>query len=277
MQQSNGYVILFTAIMTVVIGGVLALASEGLKEAQIKSIELDTKSQILGAVMDLGDEDDVLAIYDKRINSLVVDHKGNPLKDEVAEKVNILKQYKKLKKAQKFEAVAAKKEKDNDAAGAKEMMKKAEELKSDVALPVFKFHQEGDADNIEAFIMPVYGAGLWDKIWGYVALDNKLQVIKGVAFDHKAETPGLGARISDKEIQNRYKSKEIYNDSGELISVTMVKGENNSGLTDHQVDGMSGATMTAKGVNEMLKTYLGCYQPYFKTLKTGGGVAEALY
>ena len=93
-----------------------------------------------------------------------------------------------------------------------------------------------------------------------MAIDKDLQTVKGVVFDHKGETPGLGARISDKEIQVRYVGKKLFDDQGKLISITMLKSEKGNKLTDYQVDGMSGATITANGVNGMVKNYLSYYQ-----------------
>lgn len=247
MRQSNGYIILFTAVMTVIVGGLLSLASQGLAPAQKKSIELDTKSSILSSVMDREKLDkmepnQVLDTYKKSIQSLVVDINGNEVtQDEkgapvVAEEVNILKNYK----------------------------KKPE----DRIYPVYKYLSAENPDQVEAYILPVYGAGLWDKIWGYVALDQDLNTIVGTSFDHKAETPGLGARIGTPEIQTRYVGKKIYNEQGELVSVTMVKSEGNSDLDEHHVDGMSGATLTGKGLNAMLENYLKAYQGYFKKVKS---------
>ena len=114
----------------------------------------------------------------------------------------------------------------------------------------------------------MYGAGLWDAIWGYIALDTDLETIKGVAFGHAGETPGLGARITSPEIQDRYKGKKIYDTAGDLISVEMLRGENNavSLLDDYHVDGMSGATLTARGVNDMLKNYFQHYMPFLKNI-----------
>ncbi|GAB1446763.1 MAG: NADH:ubiquinone reductase (Na(+)-transporting) subunit C [Cyclobacteriaceae bacterium] len=243
MRQSNTYIIIFTLITTVFVGGVLAVASLLLGPRQAISIEYDTKSQILSAVMTITKKDDVLGIYDKRIESLVVNNKGEEIKTDskgqplIAEKVDVAKNYK---------------------------LKPEERM-----FPVFKYVSEKDSTQIEAYILPVYGNGLWDKIWGFIALDNKLETVKGVSFGHKSETPGLGARISDDPvISERYVGKKIYDDKGELVSVNMVKGEKGLPLDTHHVDGMSGATMTGNGVNKMLKDYLDCYESYFEKVKS---------
>ena len=248
MQQSNGYIILFTAAMTIVVGGLLSLASQGLAPAQKKSVELDTKSQILSSVMDRAElasmtREQVLSVYDDRITSLVVDingdvvekdAKGNPM---VAENVDVAKNYKKAPEERLF--------------------------------PVFKYTENKAGGKVDAYILPLYGAGLWDKIWGYIALKGDLNTIAGASFDHKGETPGLGARIATAEIQSRYVGKEILDENGNVVSVMMVKGEGNTGLSSHQVDGMSGATITGRGVNAMLEKYLGYYKAYFQKVNSG--------
>jgi len=250
VQRSNAYIIIFTAIMTIVVGGLLSLASQILGPAQKKSIELDTKSQILNAVMVIGKEDDVLGIYDKRISSLVVDAQGNLIESDekgqpmIAENVNVLRNFKKEPK--------------------------------DRLLPVFRFMNEEKPGEVQSYIIPVYGNGLWDKIWGFIAIDSQLETIIGISLAHKSETPGLGARISSPDIQNRYKGKEMYDRNGALVSVVMMKGEKGGGeasiqaFTDqpHKVDGMSGATLTGNGVNSMLKEYLEIYQGYFNKVKS---------
>lgn len=226
--------------MTVIIGGILSFTSQVLAPAQKKSIELDTKQSILGAVMQLEKGDDALDIYSKRIRSMVVDidgnlieknKKGNPI---VAEDVNILKNYKKDSQKREY--------------------------------PVYEYMSETNPDEIEAYILPLYGAGLWNAIYGYVALEKDLNTIKGVSFGHVQETPGLGARIASGEIQDRYKGKTIFDEQGNLVSITMLKGEKKdpSLFGTHEVDGMSGSTLTAKGLNAMVKDYLGCYESFIK-------------
>ena len=229
--------------MTIVIGGILSIASQVLGPAQKKSIELDTKYQILGAVMMIDKKkDDVLSIYNQRIQSFVVDYngdliekdkKGNPI---VPEEVNIIKNFKLDKRERE--------------------------------LPVFKFMSSQNPDQVEAYILPLYGNGLWNKISGFIALENDLNTIKGVSFGHVQETPGLGARISDSDVQERYKNKTIF-DGDELVSVKMIKGEKRdpSLFGPHEVDGMSGATLTANGVNAMIKDYLDCYKGFIDKTK----------
>lgn len=240
MRQSNLYILLYAAGLTIVCGGLLALASEGLKDRQQANIELERKSNILSTVLKLDKSVDVATVYNRRIRDYVVDYRGNVVEGVDAASVNIEAEYKK-----------------NPA---------------DRLLPVYEFLDENNPEVIQSVIVPVYGFGLWDKIWGYVALQSDLNTIQGVVFQHKGETPGLGARIASEEIQNRYRGKKIF-EGTELVSVEMMKGEGMDYSDDpHKVDGMSGATLTAKGVNNMLRDYLVSYKNYFDKLKQKAGV-----
>ena len=248
MQRSNTYIIIFSIVLTIILGGMLSLASVGLKPLQDKQVELDTKKKILGAVMDISniqDPNELLELYKQKVESIVIDFEGNLVEQDekgnpvIAEKVSIQKNYR---------------------------FKPEERL-----YPIYMFKSEDG--KIDAYVFPMWGNGLWDWISAYIAIDSDLNTVRGIAFDHKAETPGLGARIASDVIQGRYVGKEIYNEDGELVSVTMVKGENNAGLSEHQVDGMSGATMTGKGVNAMLEQYLKCYQPFIKKEKSENKIA----
>lgn len=253
MRQSNAYILIFSAVMTIVCGGLLSLAAVGLKPAQTKQIELDTKKKILGAVMDISalqSGEQVLDLYARRFTSIVVDINGNPVETDkkgnklVAENIDIQKNHK-TPRDERF-------------------------------YPVFMFMNENDTSQVQAYVFPMFGSGLWDWISGYVALDSDLNTIKGVAFDHKSETPGLGARITTPEVQARYIGKKVYNENGELVSVTMIKGEKGEQPDPHLVDGMSGATLTARGVNDMLKNYLSAYEVFISKQKEGKASASAL-
>jgi Na+-transporting NADH:ubiquinone oxidoreductase subunit C len=246
VQQSNTYVITFSVILTIVLGLLLSGTSEILKPIQQKAVALDTKKQILGAVIPVEElaamkPEEIDAFYESRISSKVVDINGEEVTEQdgvsiTAESVDVGKNYKKAPENRLY--------------------------------PVFIFHSEGNSDDVISYIFPVYGNGLWDNIWGYLALQTDINTIEGVTFSHAGETPGLGARITSRDIQNRYVGKEIFDASGNLVSVDMQKGEGRdySG-ENHKVDGLSGATITAVGVNKMLKNYLESYKSYLEKIK----------
>jgi Na+-transporting NADH:ubiquinone oxidoreductase subunit C len=234
VRQSNGYIVFYSAMLTIVCGGVLAFASQALKPRQDANIELERKSNILSTVMILEEGVDITMLYESRIRELVIDFSGN-LVDKKAADVNIGVEYK----------------------------KRPEER----LLPVYEFISTADSEKVENAVIPVFGFGLWNTIAGFVALESDFNTIKGVSYSHVGETPGLGARIATSEIQDRYKGKQIFQ-SSTLVSILMQKGEGIDYSNEpHKVDGMSGATLTAKGVNKMLMEYFGCYQKYLEKNK----------
>ena len=123
--------------------------------------------------------------------------------------------------------------------------------------PVFKA-QNG------CVVIPVYGAGLWGPIWGYIALEPDMNTVKGIVMDHSGETPGLGAEITTSKVQSSFVGKTIF-EGDELVSVSMKKG---GATNNHEVDAISGGTKTCDGVNEMLKTGLAGYLPYLNANKS---------
>lgn len=252
MQQSNTYIITFSVILTVVLGLLLSGTSQLLGPMQKEAIALDNKKQILGAVIP-GEEiaamtpKEVNEYYNNRIASVVVDINGKEVTEQngvavTAETVDIAKNYK----------------------------KSAEER----LYPVYMFHSDGNPDDVVNYVLPLYGAGLWDAIWGYISLDTDMNTVGGITLAHAGETPGLGARITEPGVQARYEGKTIFNESGELVAVEMQKGEGKDYSDNpHEVDGMSGATITGKGVNNMLKNYLGYYKAYIENKKSSTAVA----
>lgn len=232
MRQSNTYIILYSAAITVVCGGLLAFAAVSLKPAQDANIALEQKQNILSSVITLQEGDNIEAIYSKRVKAFVIDYEGNVKPGLKPEQVVVAAEYKKAPK--------------------------------DRLLPVYEFRSEADTAKVEYAVMPVYGYGLWNNIWGFVAVKSDFSTVQGVKFQHAGETPGLGARIESEEIQERFKGKTIF-DGGTLTSITIQKGEGQDySNSPHKVDGMSGATLTGKGVNNMLKDYLACYENYLK-------------
>jgi Na+-transporting NADH:ubiquinone oxidoreductase subunit C len=230
VRQSNLYIVLYAAAITVFCGGLLAFASTSLKEKQDANIALEQKKNILSSVLTLTESDDIVDIYTKKVKGFVIDFDGNVKEGIKPEQVIVAAEYKKPPKER--------------------------------LLPVYEFRDE--SGKVEFAVMPVYGYGLWNNIWGYVAVKSDFNTVQGVKFQHAGETPGLGARIESEEVQQRFKGKQIF-ENGTLTSVFIQKGEGKDYSNEvHKVDGMSGATLTGKGVNNMLKDYLACYENYLK-------------
>ncbi|CAL2102553.1 Na(+)-translocating NADH-quinone reductase subunit C [Tenacibaculum sp. 190130A14a] len=131
-------------------------------------------------------------------------------------------------------------------------------------LPLFV----GEKDGQTFYIAPIRGKGLWDAIWGYVAMDKNM-VVQGVFFDHKGETPGLGANIKQRFFMDDFAGEDLMN-NGSFKGITVSKSNadpKNEDKNDNEVDAIAGATITGDGVAAMIKSELALYVPYFKTLK----------
>ena len=113
-------------------------------------------------------------------------------------------------------------------------------------------------------VIPVYGAGLWGPVWGYIALEPDMNTVKGIVMDHSGETPGLGAEITTANVQNSFKGKTIF-EGADFVSVSMRKG---GATNNHEVVAISGGTKTCDGVNAMIKTGLEGYLPFINANKS---------
>ncbi len=231
-RNSNIYTVVYAAIMTVVVAVLLAFVFNGLKPTMDTNEKLATQKDILRSV-GIVDAEDPAAIYNEKIESIVIGPDGNLIDSltNKAEKISIGKEFKK---------------------------RPEERLR-----PLYIYNA---GEGKKEYIIPIYGNGLWDKIWGWVALQEDFNTIAGISMDHKAETPGLGAEIKDnpERYNEPYIGKTIMNDDGKFVSVDMVKGAVKE--PQHQIDAISGATITSNGVNEMIESYLQLYMPYFESL-----------
>ena len=236
---SNTYIFIFSSVMVILVAAVLSFVSEALRPIQQLNVEIEKKQDILrslGEAKDFATVDNknayILDEYSKLIkSSIVVNSKG-----EVVEGRDAFEITKKLKD---------------------EMAKPLEER----GLPVFIYEDESQT---KKYVVPVRGKGLWGPIWGYVSLNDDFNTIFGAVFDHKSETPGLGAEIREGWFQEEFKDKKIFDESGKLVSVEVVKG----GTTDenpHGVDAISGGTITSKGLQYMLFDCFVPYENYFKS------------
>lgn len=231
-KQSNTYTIIYSAVMVVVVGAVLALAYMGLKPKQDENIANDKRVQILSAVHKTAQEGEVKATYDKYITeSFIVNVNGEKIDGNAF-----------------------------DVSMATEIKKDASERQ----LPVFVCHLE---DNSVKYILPVYGAGLWGPIWGYVAVNDDGNTVFGAYFSHQGETPGLGAEIATAKFQDQFIGKELYK-NGKFRSIDIMKSGQKPIDNADYVNAISGGTVTSKGVEAMLKSSLADYSTFLSNLKS---------
>ncbi len=127
----------------------------------------------------------------------------------------------------------------------------------------------GEKDGKTYYIAPILGKGLWDAVWAYVAMDKDM-VVQGAYFDHKGETPGLGANIKERFFMDDFIGEHLLDKNGNFKGIDITKSNadpTNEDKTDNEVDAIAGATITGNGVSAMIKSDLALYVPYFKSLK----------
>jgi len=231
--MKNKYVFILT--ITVVCSLLLSLVSEVLKERQDKNIAIDRKKNILSAVgVDITEFSilDIDQYFIDNIDTLIITPEGS-LIDNIS-----------------IESLL---EQENSQTGEIKYFNQ----KQDEFLPIY-------TEKIsKAIILPVSGKGLWGSLYGYFALDSdNFSTVKGITFYRHKETPGLGAEISEKWFQSNFIGKEIY-DNNILTSINVTKAGLANKAALHEVDGISGATITSNGVTNLLKRDLKRYEPYF--------------
>jgi Na+-transporting NADH:ubiquinone oxidoreductase subunit C len=243
--DSNQYTILFAIGMVVIVGSLLAFTASSLKPNIVENERMEKQQNILYAmgVNENGDNDIVFVSTDKVASEfskyvttqLVLDARGNAFEDNEAYLIDVKKEQAKAKNG-----------------GTR-------------ALPLFVGKKEGQS----YYIIPIRGKGLWDAIWGYVALDEDM-VVQGAFFDHAAETPGLGANIKQRYFMDDFIGEKLLSSTGDFKGITVAKGNNdpkNLIKDDYEVDALAGATITGDGVSAMIKSDLKLYLPYFQNLK----------
>ncbi|GEQ87076.1 Na(+)-translocating NADH-quinone reductase subunit C [Patiriisocius marinistellae] len=243
-KDSNVYTIIFTVIMVAVVGSLLAGFASGLKPIITVNEEAEKQQNILYAmnVNDNEGDGDVVFIPTDRVAS------------EFSKYVT------------KQIVIEGDKVTENDKAYLIDIKKegtKAKDPNYTRRLPLMI----GEKDGKELYVVPVRGKGLWDAIWGFVAMDKSM-TIQGVYFDHKGETPGLGSEIKQRYFMDDFTGESFLNGNA-FEGITVAKGNNdplNNDKTDYEVDALAGATITGDGVSAMLKKDVRMYLPYFQSL-----------
>ncbi|MEE8479544.1 MAG: NADH:ubiquinone reductase (Na(+)-transporting) subunit C [Candidatus Neomarinimicrobiota bacterium] len=133
-----------------------------------------------------------------------------------------------------------------------------------------------DSGQPTGYSIPISGKGLWSTIYGYIALEPDANTVKGITFYQHGETPGLGGELEKEWFTSNYKGKHIFNEEGELVSIQIIKGQVNKNDINaiHQVDGISGSTLTGNGMNKFIANDLNIYKPFLDRIKAGEDVLE---
>ena len=242
--DKNSYTIIFSIIMVVVVGALLAFVAQGLKPTIKENERIEVQQNILYAMgvnnnsegsREFVPANEAEATFSKYITKQLVIQDGKVTEDENAYLIDI----KKEKNLAKDPSYSQK-------------------------LPLFI----GEKDGKTYYIVPVRGKGLWDAIWGHIAMDEDM-VVQGVFFDHKGETPGLGANIKERFFMDDFTGEKLF-DGSTFKGITVAKGNadpKNENKEDNEVDAIAGATITGDGVSAMLKSDLKRYVPFFENLK----------
>ena len=242
--EKNSYTVVFAIIMVVVVGAILAGLASGLKP-MVKANERYEKQQNILYAMGVNNNEGTSDVefvptdivedeFQKYIKKQYVIQGGEVSENPEAYLIDIKKESTKAKN--------------------KDYQRR---------LPLFV----GEKDGETLYIVPVRGKGLWDAIWGFVAMDEGMTV-KGVYFDHKGETPGLGANIKERFFMDDFSGEELL-DGDVFKGIKVAKGNNdpkNEIKDDYEVDAIAGSTITGDGVTAMLKKDVQMYKSYFETL-----------
>jgi Na+-transporting NADH:ubiquinone oxidoreductase subunit C len=225
-MRSDTYTIVFTTIVTVVLGLGLSVTADRLRDRQSINEQLDIKKNIL-SVLGFGQSNDwtndkVQSLYEQNINEFIVDKTGSIISAVESSDLN-----------------------------------------------KYTIYQSRENDKVTGYAIPIAGKGLWGTMYGYFAIEPDAETVKGITFYRHKETPGLGAEVDKEWFQNNFVGKKLVDTNGSLVSVEVVKGYVSS--TDpkamHKVDGISGATITGKGLTTFLKNDLQKYEPYLAKVR----------
>ena len=263
-KESNVYTIVFATIMVIIVGGLLAFISSSLKPLQQANVKNEKMQNILQAIgleemEELKREEAGVKFNDYIKRRITINYKGEILSDKTAAdaidaqdkldafNIDLRKEY------SKFVKPIMNKNKGND-----EAIQTALANSTDIHFPIFVCENEGKT----YYIFSASGKGLWDDIWGYLGVSSDGETVTGSVFDHKTETAGLGSKINETWFEKQFIGKTI-TEAGAFSPLEVIKPGKD--LNNHQVDGISGATFTGVGVNEMLGRNLIVYYNFLKS------------
>lgn len=234
-RDSNLYTFLFVGIMIVGIASILAYTSQTLKPMQDENVKNEKMQNILSTVgINVSREE-----AEKSYKKYIVEELALKIDGSINENINPFSD-----------------------------LNLAKELKKDYEDQHFPLYV-AEINSEKYYIIELRGTGLWDAIWGYISLKSDFNTVNGVSFDHKGETAGLGAEITKDWFKESFKDEKIFNSNGQLVGIKVLKGNNdpnNIDKDDHEVDAISGSTITGDGVTDMIYERVNNYLPYLSLI-----------
>lgn len=233
--ESKSYIIIFSIILSIIVGLLLSIISINLKSYQDKNKKNEKYQNILKCINIHVSANNAQNKYNKYIKkNIIINNFGKILKIGKDFNIDIISEKRKNIKNQK--------------------------------MPIYIANN----NNTIYYIIPLIGQGLWGEIFGYISFNKDLKVY-GIVLDHKSETPGLGAEINQPFFLNLFKGEDIFDKNGNYMGIKIVKGNEdpkNINKQNNEIDGISGATKTCDGVSEMLINNIKFYLPFLKNIKS---------
>ena len=251
-NDSTSKTLLVALVLCIVCSVLVSGAAVMLKPKQQQNKELDMKTNILKAA-GLYQEGVSVADQFASVKEKIVDLESGRFSDAV--EASSYDQ----RKAAKDPALSVKLEKENDIAGIGRQVKYAK---------VYIVEDEGGLDKV---ILPIKGYGLWSTLYGFLALEEDLNTVAGLGFYEHGETPGLGGEVDNPSWKAKWVDKHVYSDGKVALSVIKGTSDPSSNKHTYQIDGLSGATLTSKGVDNLIKFWMGenGFAPFLENLKHG--------
>jgi Na+-transporting NADH:ubiquinone oxidoreductase subunit C len=224
-KEKNAYILIYASVMVIMVALLLAYVSDALHPQQARNEAIDTMRQMLSALNVASGNADAESLYKTAISdSYLVNSEGEKI--------------------------------DGDAF-AIDLAAELQKPLADRLYPVFEASVEGN----KKYLLALRGSGLWGPIWGYISLDEDKNTVFGASFGHEGETPGLGAEIDKPAFARAFAGKKIFDRAGTFTSIVVVKPGKTAEGKDY-VDGISGGTITSRGVDAMLRSSLEFYVPF---------------
>ncbi|MGE4497700.1 MAG: Na(+)-translocating NADH-quinone reductase subunit C [Deferribacterales bacterium] len=240
--NSRKFTFIVSLVLSVVCSVLVSAAAVSLKPIQDKNRELDRQKNVLASAGLLGEGSDIEETF-RSISVLAVDVRDGSFEKKPGFDAVFFKDFKAMSTSN---STSVRLTKEQDTAG----------IASISAMqPVYIVMKDGKPDKI---ILHVYGSGLWSTMYGFLALEGDGRTVAGLTFYDQKETPGLGGEIDNPNWKAQWAGKQVYGDDGSLkLGVGSGKIDPASADGAHLVDSISGASLTSRGVNELVRFWLG--------------------